>query len=73
MSIDRIEALEEALRTELTHGGMNDEIAQVTTCLGTLTRNLSEYDQGPAIELLKRLEKAREDSRDRLEAVLEES
>lgn len=67
---ERIEKLEEALRTELTHGGVNDEIAQVSTSLGAIA---SVYKDNTLEALGQKLDEAREDSRDRLETALGES
>lgn len=53
----------EALERELSHGGIGDEIAQVSTVLGT--------GHGDHTQLAKRLDKARADFRARLEAALD--
>lgn len=64
----RVFVLEEALRTELTHGGVNDEIAQASMTLGALAR--VTHDEEDLQKIGQRLDKARDESRARLEAAL---
>lgn len=65
---DRALSLTEAIIAELTHGGVNDEIAQVATVLGALAPiGVTEKD---ARRLGRRLDKARDDCRARLEAAI---
>jgi hypothetical protein len=62
--IDREEKLEEAMRTELTHGGIADEVSQVATAIG---------GQPSDLRLLgRRLDTARDAFRGRMEEALGE-
>lgn len=62
---DHAEKLREALRVELTHGGIADEVAQVATILGT--------GHGDPREMGKRLDDARVAFRERAESALREA